>query len=73
MKETKLGEWTISVNSFCITVQEKNILAVFEEDKHFVILFSIDQEKNLSIERCSTSCKCVIDHTNKRVELCIGE
>lgn len=69
MNVLKLSKWTICVEKQYRTIQQGDILIVLDQDKNFVILFSIDQDRNIIIEKCCTDCQCEIDHKYRRILL----
>ncbi|NDO46251.1 hypothetical protein [Clostridium sp. MD294] len=69
MNVLKLSKWTICVEKQYRTVQQGNIMIVLDQQRNFVVLFSVDEDHNIIIEKCCTGCQCEIDHKYRRILL----
>ena len=67
MKTVKLEQWNICIDDNHKTIKEDNKLAIFFEDNQFIILLTVNKKENIIMERCSTPCRCVIDHNHKKI------
>lgn len=67
MKTIKLSEWFIYATENFKIVQEDNTAAVFDMDKNFVMLMSINEKGNIVIEKCSQAVRCEINHSDKQI------
>ncbi len=69
MKLLKLSRWTICVENNYRTVQQDNTMVILDNKKDFIALFSIDENANMIMEKCSSRCQCEVNYERKRVLL----
>ncbi len=47
-------------------------MIVLDQQRNFVVLFSVDEDHNIIVEKCCMGCQCEIDHKYRRILLEVG-
>ena len=47
-------------------------MILLDQQRNFVVLFIVDEDNNIIVEKCCMGCQCEIDHKYRRILLEVG-